>query len=140
MTTDDLTDVKVDVGVLKTQVELLTRLCGKMDTVIEKLVDTHDRHISKVYSDMDDRRKDTESDVKELHSRIDIVLDKMQESERRLMEKIESIREDMKNHMTDEKETLEKILKWKWMVAGGIIVISWLITHITPDILVKLLK
>jgi uncharacterized coiled-coil protein SlyX len=140
MTTDDLTDVKVDVGVLKTQVELLTRLCGKMDTVIEKLVDTHDRHISKVYLDMDDRRKDTESDVKELHYRIDIVLDKMQESERRLMEKIESIREDMQNHMTDEKETLEKILKWKWMVAGGIIVISWLITHITPDILVKLLK
>jgi uncharacterized coiled-coil protein SlyX len=137
---EDLTDVKVDVGVLKTQIELLTRLCGKMDTIIEKLVDTHDRHIAKVYVDMDDRRKETESDIKELHTRIDVLLDKMQESERRLIEKIESIREDMISHMSSEQETLEKILKWKWMVAGGIIVISWLITHLTPDTIVKLLK
>lgn len=137
---EDLTEVKVDVGVLKTQVELLTRLCGKMDTIIEKLVDTHDRHIAKVYDDMDERRKETESNIKELHNRIDILLDKMQESERRLIEKIESIREDMLNHMSGEEETLEKILKWKWMVAGGIIVISWLITHLTPDTIVKLLK
>ena len=137
---EDLTKVKVDVGVLKTQIELLTRLCGKMDTIIEKLVDTHDRHIAKVYDDMDERRKETESNIKELHNRIDSLLDKMQESERRLIEKIESIREDMLNHMSGEEETLEKILKWKWMVAGGIIVISWLITHLTPDTIVKLLK
>lgn len=137
---EDLTEVKVDVGVLKTQIELLTRLCGKMDTIIEKLVDTHDRHIAKVYVDIDERRKETESNIKELHNRIDSLLDKMQESERRLIEKIESIREDMLNHMSGEEETLEKILKWKWMVAGGIIVISWLITHLTPDTIVKLLK
>ena len=137
---EDLTDVKVDVGVLKTQVELLTRLCGKMDTIIEKLVDTHDRHIAKVYTDMDERRKDTESNIKELHSRIDVVLDKMQESERRLLEKISDVHDVMQKHNNKEKETLDKILKWKWMVAGGIIVISWLITHITPDTLVKLLK
>jgi len=137
---EDLTAVKVDVGVLKTQVELLTRLCGKMDTIIEKLVDTHDRHIAKVYTDMDERRKDTESNIKELHSRIDVVLDKMQESERRLLEKIADVHDVMQKHNNKEKETLDKILKWKWMVAGGIIVISWLITHITPDTLVKLLK
>lgn len=137
---EDLTDVKVDVGVLKTQVELLTRLCGKMDTIIEKLVDTHDRHITKVYTDMDERRKDTESNIKELHSRIDVVLDKMQESERRLLEKIADVHDVMQKHNNKEKETLDKILKWKWMAAGGIIVISWLITHITPDTLVKLLQ
>jgi predicted nucleic acid-binding Zn-ribbon protein len=137
---EDLTDVKVDVGVLKTQVELLTRLCGKMDTIIEKLVDTHDRHIAKVYVDIDERRKDTESNIKELHSRIDVVLDKMQESERRLLEKIADVHDVMQKHNNKEKETLDKILKWKWMVAGGIIVVSWLITHITPDTLVKLLK
>ena len=137
---EELTDVKVDVGVLKTQVELLTRLCGKMDTIIEKLVDTHDRHIAKVYVDIDERRKDTESNIKELHSRIDVVLDKMQESERRLLEKIADVHDVMQKHNNKEKETLDKILKWKWMVAGGIIVVSWLITHITPDTLVKLLK
>ena len=44
---DDL-DVRVDVGVLKSQVGTLTELCQKMDKVMEKIVDTHDRHLTKV--------------------------------------------------------------------------------------------
>jgi hypothetical protein len=77
-------ELKVDVGVLKTQVLTLSTLCNKMDIVIEKLVDQHDRHIRKVYEDMDNRRKETDADIKEIHDRIDTVLYKMQSSEQRL--------------------------------------------------------
>ena len=68
-------DIKVDVGVLKTQVLTLSTLCSKMDQVIEKLVDQHDRHIAKVYDDMENRRLETDADVKEIHDRIDTVLE-----------------------------------------------------------------
>ena len=68
-------DIKVDVGVLKTQVLTLSSLCSKMDQVIEKLVDQHDRHITKVYDDMENRRLETDGDVKEIHDRIDTVLE-----------------------------------------------------------------
>ena len=34
---DDLVDMKVDVGVLKTQVSTLTQICDKMDKVIDRL-------------------------------------------------------------------------------------------------------
>lgn len=121
--------VKVDVGVLKQQISTLTILCDKMDKVIEKLVDQHDKHLVKVYSTMEDRRMETEADIKEIHGRIDTVLDKLQDSELRLMNELKSLRQEMQNHNAKEKESLDKLLQWKWMIAGGVIALSWLVSH-----------
>lgn len=136
----DDTDIKVDIGVLKTQVLTLSALCNKMDQVIEKLVDQHDRHIAKVYTDMDNRRLETEADIKELHSRIDTVLDKMETSNKEIMEEFKSLRKDMNEHNKQEKDALDKLLQWKWMVAGGIIALSWLISHVNLDTITKIVK
>jgi chromosome segregation ATPase len=137
---DDLSEIKVDVGVLKTQVLTLSALCNKMDQVIEKLVDQHDRHISGVYSNIDKRRLETEDDIKEIHERIDTVLDKMEKSNEKIMEEFKSLRKDMADHNLKEKEALDQLLKWKWMVAGGIVALSWLISHFNPDTIISLIK
>jgi len=123
-------DIKVDVGVLKEQVITITALCGKMDHVIDKLVQQNDNYINQIYKDMDKRRLETEKEVNIVHTRIDTVLDKMSATELRLLEEIKSLRKDMMEHNKQEKETLDKLLQWKWMIAGGIIVISWLTGHI----------
>jgi len=136
----DDTDIKVDIGVLKTQVLTLSALCNKMDQVIEKLVDQHDRHIAKVYTDMDNRRLETEADIKEIHQRIDTVLDKMETSNKEIMDEFKSLRKDMSDHNKQEKDALDKLLQWKWMVAGGIIAISWLISNVNLDTISKLIK
>jgi Flp pilus assembly protein TadB len=130
----------VDVGILKTQVLTLSALCNKMDQVIEKIVDTHDRHISKVYSDMENRRLETDGDIKEIHDRIDMVLDKMEASNQRIMDEFKSLRSDMQDHNQNEKEALDKLLQWKWMVAGGIIVVSWLISNVNINTIVNSIK
>jgi hypothetical protein len=137
---EEVSDLKVDVGVLKTQVLTLSALCNKMDQVIEKIVDTHDRHISKVYSDMENRRLETDGDIKEIHDRIDMVLDKMEASNQRIMDEFKSLRSDMQDHNQNEKEALDKLLQWKWMVAGGIIVISWLISNVNINTIVNSIK
>jgi hypothetical protein len=124
------TQLKVDVGVLKEQVNTLTILCGKMDTVIEKLVEQQDRDTSTLYKVMEKRRLETEASVKEIHNRIDTVIDKVQTSELRLLNEIKELRIEMTNHNVHEKESLDKLLQWKWMVAGGIVVISWVISHV----------
>jgi len=134
------TDIKVDIGVLKTQVLTLSALCNKMDQVIEKLVDQHDRHIAKVYADMDQRRLETEKDIKEIHERIDTVLDKMQDSNEKIMEEFKSLRKDMTEHNKKEKESLDKLLEWKWMLAGGILVLSYLLSHVNFDTLLHIAK
>ena len=133
-------DIKVDVGVLKSQVATLTLLCGKMDTIIDKLVDQHDRHIAKVYVDMEARRRETDTDVKEIHDRIDTVLDKMQASELRIMDEIKSLRVFIQNHQVQEKKQLDIILQWKWMITGGVIVLSWLLSHINFDIIDRIIR
>ena len=137
---EEVSDLKVDVGVLKTQVLTLSALCNKMDQVIEKIVDTHDRHISKVYSDMENRRLETDGDIKEIHDRIDMVLDKMEASNQRIMDEFKSLRSDMQDHNQNEKEALDKLLQWKWMVAGGIVVVSWLISNVNINTIVNSIK
>lgn len=133
-------EVRIDVGILKTQVLTLSALCNKMDQVIEKLVDQHDRHIAKVYADMDQRRLETEKDIKEIHERIDTVLDKMQDSNEKIMDEFKHLRKEMAAHNSKEKEALDKLLQWKWMVAGGIVVLSYLISHVNFDTILRIVK
>ena len=135
-------ELKVDVEVLKNQVLTITQLCGKMDSVIEKLVDNHDRMVNQIYNDMEKRKADTNADIKELHSRITTisreVADKVELTERRIMEEIKSLREDIAEHNKKEDDDLKKILQWKWMVAGGVIVLAWVISNVNLNALSKL--
>jgi predicted nucleic acid-binding Zn-ribbon protein len=133
-------DLRVDVGILKTQVLTLSAICNKLDQVIEKLVDQHDRHIAKVYTDMDNRRLETEADIKEIHGRIDTVLDKVQESELRIMAEIKDLKETMSDHVLASKSQYEKLNQWKWTLAGGIIVVTWLLSHSSFDTILKSLR
>ena len=137
----DVVELKVDVEVLKNQILTITQLCGKMDSVIEKLVDNHDRMVNQIYTDMEKRKADTNNDIKELHSRITTisreVADKVELTERRIMEEIKSLREDIAEHNKKEDDDLRKILQWKWMVAGGVIVIAWVISNVNLAALSK---
>jgi acetate kinase len=141
---DDLVDMKVDVGVLKTQVSTLTQICDKMDKVIDRLVDNHDLMVNQIYEDMDKRKQDTVADIKELHSRITTVdrnlSDKIELTERRIMEEIKSLRQDITEHNKKEDAELKKIMEWKWTAAGGIIVIVWLLSHVKFDTITRLIN
>lgn len=135
-------DLKVDVGVLKTQVATLTQLCNKMDSVIEKLMENQNRISEQIYDDMEKKKQETVTDIKELHSRITTVdrnlSDKIELTERRIMDEIKSLRDDITEHNKKEDSELEKILQWKWMAAGGIIVVAWIISNINLSVIGKL--
>ena len=118
--------IEADVGELKGRVDSLTTIANKLDIIIERLVDQHDRHIAKVYDDMEKRRMETQEQIKEIHDRIDMVL-----------EKVQDIHNCINEHNAKEKEQLDSLLKWKWTVAGGIIVIAWLLSHVSPDMIFK---
>jgi DNA repair exonuclease SbcCD ATPase subunit len=133
----ELNEIVNDVGVLKGRVDSLSNIANKLDVIIEKLVDLHDRHISKVYDDMEKRRMENQEQVKEIHQRIDDVLDKVQQSEKNVTEKIEKMQDCITEHNNKEKEQLDSLLKWKWQVAGGILVLAWLLSHIGPDTILK---
>ena len=140
----DSVDIQVDVGVLKQQVSTLTTLCNKMDSVIDKLITRQDEMADHIYDDMEKKRQETMSDIKELHSRITTVdrnlSDKLELTERRIMDEIKSLKKDLAEHNAKEDLDLQKIMEWKWMAAGGIVVLAWLLSHIKFDTITRLLN
>lgn len=137
---DNITELKVDVATLKAQTAVLTNLCEKMDRVIEKIVDQQDRYISQVYDDMEKRRIEKNQEMKEVHNRIDTVIDKVELTERRIKDEIKELRNEMSKKFEEEQKSVNKLSQWKWMVAGGIVVMSWLISHVDYDIIEKIFK
>jgi DNA-directed RNA polymerase sigma subunit (sigma70/sigma32) len=140
MIDNEISKIKVDVGVLKTQVFTLSQLCEKMDKVIERLVDVHDQHISKVYDTMNNQRKEKDDDISEIHERIDVVLDKVQETESRIMEEIKGLKKSMGEHSATSKLQFEQLNKWKWSIAGGIFVLTWLLSKTNIDTILHSFK
>jgi hypoxanthine-guanine phosphoribosyltransferase len=136
---DNVTELKVDVGVLKTQVATITSLCQKMDHVIEKLVMQQERYATQIYKEMEQKRMEKNAEIKDIHDRIDTVIDKVQITELRIMEEIKELRAEINTHNKSEKESLDKLNQYKWMLAGGIIVVSWLISHFNTDTIAKFL-
>jgi len=139
---DATVELKVDVEVLKNQVLTITQLCSKMDSVIEKLVVNHDRMVNQIYDDMEKRKADTNTDIKELHSRITTisreVSDKVELTERRIMDEIKALREEIQVYNKKEDNELRKIMEWKWMAAGAIVVLAWIMSNIKIDAVSKL--
>jgi len=137
-------DLKVDVSVLKERVNTLTELCNKMDRVIEKLADNQLDLAGQIYQDMDKRKEQTVNDIKELHSRITTVdrnlSDKIELTERRIMDEIKSLRDHITAHNEKEDNDIQKLSQWKWMVAGGVIVVAWIISNVKLEQLAKFLN
>ena len=141
---DKDTEIKIDVEVLKRDVNTITQLCEKMDKVIEKLVDHQGVIINQIYDDMDKRKADTNSDIKELHSRITSTTrelsEKMERSDENIMKELKELNAKIQAHTDNEDRIVEKFLKYKWFLVTGVIVISWLTAHLGPDTILKLLK
>ena len=134
--------LKVEVGVLKEKVNTIADLCEKMDRVIEKLADNNTNMVNQIYKDMDKRKEDTVSDIKELHSRITTtdrnLSDKIELTERRIMDEIKSLRDHITEHNQKEDDDLKSLMQWKWMVAGGVVVVAWIISNVKLEFLAKL--
>jgi hypothetical protein len=113
-----------------------------MDRVIEKLADNQLDLAGQIYQDMDKRKEQTVSDIKELHSRITTVdrnlSDKIELTERRIMDEIKALRECIDQHNEKEEADMQKLSQWRWMVAGGVIVFAWLVTNVKLEMLAKL--
>ena len=139
-TNDDNVNLKVDVGVLKTQVSTLTSLCQKMDTIIDKIVNQQENYNIKIYQEMENRRKEKNAEVKEIHDRIDTIIDKVQITELRIMDEIKELKLQIERNSKKDQEAIDKLNQWKWTVGGGIIAVSWLISHLDSDIIGKLIN
>jgi phage host-nuclease inhibitor protein Gam len=89
---------------------------------------------------MDEQRKEKDRDIAEIHNRVDAVLDKVAETEDKIMEEIKSLKKSINDHSAVSKSQFEQLNKWKWSIAGGIFVLTWLLSKTNIDTILHSFK
>ena len=70
---------------------------------------------------MEERRSDTNDDLKDVYRKIEGV-------ENKIMSEIEKMRADMRAQHDIERKKIEDLNKWRWLVVGGASVLGWLLS------------
>ena len=126
MATEELQDVKLQVGLLQNEVEVRGR---QIDALLSKLDSTADRiveltvEIKSLNSRQEEHRKvddDIRSELKLLHSRIGNVHDEIGHSERRVTSQIHKLEERVRQ----VEQWKSRLMGMTSLVAGAII--SWM--------------
>ena len=144
-------DLKIDVELLKKDVTTISNLCTKFDTTIDKMQEiasnlsrmvslqeqrivVQEKITQEVQSVLEKRRLEHAEDTKELHSRITTVnrelTQKIDESEKRILAELHSMRTELMAEKTSFADRLSKIEIWKYTVVGALMIVSWLAAKI----------
>ena len=110
----DINDLKVEVGALREKVSFFNVIYGKFDETL-----------SKVQVLMEDRRNETNDDLREVYRKI-------QDTETKIMDEIKALRNEMSVSRDSENSKmngkLESLDKWRWQMMGGAAVIGFLLS------------
>lgn len=144
-------DLKIDVELLKKDVTMISNLCSKFDTTIDKMQEiasnlsrmvslqeqrivVQEKITQEVQGVLEKRRQEHVEDTKELHSRITTVnrelTQKIDESEKRILAELHSMRTELMAEKTSFADRLSKIEIWKYTVVGALMIVSWLAAKI----------
>lgn len=162
-----LIDQRVEIELLKKDISIMATLCEKFDTTIDKMqeiasslsrmvslqeqrLENQEETTKELQSVLEMRRIEHNNDIKELHSRITTVnrelSDKIEETEKTIIQELHKIRQEIKDShtKTDSKEgsfskRLSEIESWRYMMMGGIVVITWVLAKADIGAIFKLI-
>lgn len=104
--------LETEVAALKEKVSFFNIIYGKFDSTLAKLEKM-----------IEDRRSDTNEDLKDVYDKIEGV-------EKKIMDEISKMRADMKSQHEVENKKIEEINRWRWIVMGGAIVVGFIISKV----------
>jgi len=107
-----LNKLEIEVSAMKEKLSFFTVIYQKFDDTLDK-----------VQKLMEDRRSETNHDLKDVYSKISDV-------ETKIMDEIHSMRDDMKKQHEEERKKIAELDKWRWMVMGAAAVIGWLASKV----------
>lgn len=110
----DINDLKVEVGALREKVSFFNVIYGKFDETL-----------TKVQVLMEDRRNETNDDLREVYRKI-------QDTETKIMDEIKALRNEMSasrdSENTKMNAKIESLDKWRWQMMGGAAVVGFLLS------------
>jgi monomeric isocitrate dehydrogenase len=111
-----LNRLEVEVSAMREKVSFFSVIYDKFDNTLEK-----------VQKMIEERRTDTNNDLKEVYGKIEDV-------ETKIMNEISKLRDDMKAQHEQERKKIAELDKWRWIVMGGAVVIGWFISKVATFI------
>ena len=110
----DINDLKVEVSALKEKVSFFNVIYGKFDDTL-----------GKVEKLMEDRRNETNQDLRDVYQKIQDTENKIMEEIRNLKTEMVTQRDAEQNKMNNKIESLDK---WRWQMMGGAAVVGFLLS------------
>ena len=104
-----LNKMEVEMASLKEKINFFEVIYKKFDTTLEKVQEL-----------MEDRRSDTNEDLKDVY-------EKIADTEKKLLTEMKSLRVEMKSQHERENAKIDDLNKWRWFVMGAAGVIGWII-------------
>lgn len=150
----ELQDLKLDIGLLKKDIEWTNEICHKLSESIDKLQEVnvnilrmitlheqkHDQH--------EKSEKDMKDDIKELHSRITTVTRELHERidqvEKHITDRLDDIRSDLATHKQQDKKTiiteLSEVERWKWIILGAVMSAGFILGKLELSSILSFIK
>ena len=143
MAEDKINNLKLDVELLKKDVEQFDTLCDRVTESIEKIQDVNQNLVKMIslheqrHDQHEKAEDDIEDDIKELHSRITSINreihDRIDQVEHHITERIDALRSDLIKHKQEDRNPFVKwadIDKVKWFLIGVVLAIGFLLGKI----------
>ena len=130
-----VTDIELDVEILKKEVSDMKEIHGRLDTAITKITDVsncinrmlavHEEKISQQEEVQVRQASEFSNDVKELHSRITTSTKELTELMTKQHYEADA---EMRRMRMDISERVVVLEKWKYLIVGGSIVVGFIIS------------
>ena len=129
---ETLSELKVEVAVLKQEVGFINRLFSRIEDVIDKIDTQHTTVLDKTTkieynllstkNELEDLYKILEDSEKNISSRINAI-------EKLLTEEINSMNKTLTDRVDKNEAKTGDLIQYKWLLWGGGAVILWLVSH-----------
>jgi chromosome segregation ATPase len=130
---ETLSELKVEVAVLKQEVSFINRLFTRIEDVIDKIDNQHavvldktakiEFNLINTKDELSDLYKILETSEKNISSRINSI-------EKLLSDEINSINKNLSTRVEKNEKTTNDLMQSKWLLWGGAGVAMWLISNI----------
>lgn len=101
--------LEVELSSLKEKVSFFNVIYGKFDVTLGKIQEM-----------IENRRYENNEEIKDMYVRFE-------DSERRILNEMKGIREEMKSQHAEYQAKIADIDKWRWILVGGAGVVGWLL-------------
>ena len=150
----EVQDLKLDIGLLKKDVEQTDELCHKLSESLSKIQELNVNLMQMItlheqrHEQHEKAEQELKDDIKELHSRITTVSreinDRIDQVEQHITNRIDDLRSDLIKHKQQDKKTilteLSEVEKWKWMILGGVLMAGFLLGKLQLSTVLPYLK